>query len=142
MSDKVYPQENFLIFEGNLGEDPELKYWESGTAYCIIDVANNRDFLNKDGEKIERTNWSRVKTIGKQAEAIAEYMKKGSRVMVFGELEQRKWKNDDGDNRSMLQITTAKPGGHVKFMDPKNGNGGNGGRMDEPPDMDEDDIPF
>lgn len=141
MSDKVYPQENLIIFEGNLGEDPELKYWESGMAYCIIDVANNRDFLNKDGEKVERTNWSRVKTIGKQAEAVAEHMKKGSRVMIFGELEQRKWKNNDGDNRSMLQITTAKNGGHVKFMDPKNGNGG-GNHEEEPPDGLEDDIPF
>ena len=139
MADKVYPQENLLVFEGNLGEDPELKYWESGTAYCKFDIANNRDFLNKDGEKVERTNWSPILTIGKLAEAVAEYMKKGSHVMVFGELEQRKWKNNEGDNRSRLQIRAVR----VKFMDRKNGNGGNGGvREEEPPDMPEDDIPF
>ena len=141
MANKVYPQENFIIFEGNLGEDPELKYWESGMAYCIVDVANNRDFLDKDDNKVERTNWSKVLTVGKQAEALAEFMKKGSRVMIFGELAQRKWQNEAGENRSMLQITTAKNGGHVKFMDRKNGNGGV--REEEPSDMEEDgDIPF
>jgi len=136
MADKIYPQENFLTFEGNLGETPELKYWKSGTAYCKFDLANNGDYLNGDGKKVERTNWSPILTTGKLAEAVAEYMKKGSHVMVFGTLEQRKWKNDEGENRSRLQIRAVR----VKFMDRK--NGGNGGGREEPPDMPEDDIPF
>ena len=135
MADKIYPQENFLTFEGNLGEDPELKYWESGDPYCMFDIANNDDFLNKDDEKIKRTNWSPILTTGKLAEAVAEFMKKGSHVMVFGKLVQRKWQNEAGENRSRLQIRAFR----VKFMDRKNGNGG--GR-EEPPDMEDGEIPF
>ena len=137
MPDKIYPQENFLTFEGNLGEDPELKYWESGMAYCMFDIANNRDFLDKEEKKVERTNWSPILTTGKLAEAVAEFMKKGSHVMVFGELVQRKWQNEAGENRSRLQIRAFR----IKFMDRKNGNGG-GSHEEEIPDGPEDDIPF
>lgn len=134
---KPRQQENQIFFQGNLGADPELKYFESGVAYCIFDLANSDDYLDGEKERVERTHWSPIYTQGKLAEACAEYLKKGSEAMVTrGKLVQRKWTNEAGENRSRLQIHALK----VLFL---RGNG-NGGRNSEetPPDTPEDDIPF
>ena len=130
-------QTNQIFFQGNLGADPELKYFESGVAYCMFDLANSDDYLDGDKERIERTHWSPIFTQGKLAEACAKYLEKGSEAMVTrGKLVQRKWKNEEGENRSRLQIHALS----VLFL---RGNGNGGSREEIPPDIEEDgDIPF
>jgi single-strand DNA-binding protein len=74
-----------LIIVGHLGKDPEMRYIPSGTAITTFNVATSREYTKND-EKIEETNWFRVSAWGKQAEACATYLKKGSLVLVEGSL--------------------------------------------------------
>lgn len=129
-------QTNVALFEGNLGEDPELKFFPDGQPYCQLSLGNSDDYKNGNGELIRRTHWCNVMTGGTLAEACAEYLHKGSRALAQGKIEQRKWEDDSGNKKSMLRIKAFR----VRFLDPAP-KGGNGDE-EIPPDMPEDDIPF
>lgn len=71
---------------GNLGHDPEINYMTNGTAVTKLNVATNRKYTGNDGQEVKETTWFRVAVFGKQAEACAQYLKKGSQVLVDGRL--------------------------------------------------------
>ena len=75
-----------ITLVGSLGRDPELKYSPSGTPICSMSVATNRKYTGSDGQLVKETLWFRVSVFGKQAEASAQYLKKGSSVLVEGRL--------------------------------------------------------
>jgi single-strand DNA-binding protein len=135
-------QTNVIVFEGNLGQEPELQYLPDGQPYCRLSFGNSDDYKNGNGELIKRTQWASVITWGSLAEACAEYLKKGSRALAQGKLEQRRWQDEEGNNRSMLRIKAF----FVAFLDKK--NGGNGDEALEIPEETseaepkDDDIPF
>jgi len=111
-------QTNSTIFEGNLGQEPELQYTPGGQAFCRMSLGNSDDYKNGDGELIKRTQWATIITWDKLAEACAEYLKKGSAALAQGKLEQRRWQDDEGNNRSVLRIKAF----FVRFLDKKNGD--------------------
>src|SRR3990172_12825676 len=78
------------IVVGHLGRDPELRYTQAGDGVCSFSVATSRKYTNKVGEKIEETTWFKVAVWGKMGEACQEYLKKGSLVLVEGELQADK----------------------------------------------------
>ena len=73
---------NKVILVGNLGNDPEVRYSQSGSAITTISVATSEQWTDKQGEKQERTEWHRVKFFGRLAEIAGEYLKKGRQVYV------------------------------------------------------------
>jgi len=75
-----------LILVGNLGRDPEMRYTPNGTPVTQMQVATSRKWTNGEGELKEETAWFRVSTFGKTAENCNQYLAKGSRVLVEGEL--------------------------------------------------------
>jgi single-strand DNA-binding protein len=75
-----------LIFVGNLGNDPELRYTPSGQAVATLNVAVNREYPNAEGEKVKEVTWFRVSTWGKLAEICAQYLAKGRQVLIEGRL--------------------------------------------------------
>jgi len=85
---------------GTMGQDPELKYSNSGTAIVNLSVATNR----KEGGE-QKTDWHRVTYFGKQAEAIAQYMNKGDQIVVSGTLKYGKWTDSNGVERTSTEIT-------------------------------------
>lgn len=91
------------IIVGNLGRDPETRYLPNGDAVCNYSVAVTEKW-KKDGEQKENTTWYRVSAFGKLAEICAEYLKKGSAVMVIGRMGSRQWDDKDGNKRETWEL--------------------------------------
>jgi len=85
---------NKVYLLGNLGADPELKHATNGTAYLRFRLATTERWKDKQGELQERTDWHTVQLWGKRAEALANYLSKGSRVMVEGKVETNSYEKD------------------------------------------------
>ena len=97
---------------GNLGNDPEMRYTQSGTATLRFNVATNGRAKNSDGQWEDRTEWVRVTVFGQRAESLNEYLRKGTRVFVYGRLDARPWTTKDGDLRAGLEVIASD----VEFM--------------------------
>jgi single-strand DNA-binding protein len=85
----MYLNKVFII--GNLTRDPEIKAIPSGIKVCSFSVATNRVWKDKNGAKQEAADFHNVVVFGRQAETVAQYMKKGSQVMVEGRMQTRSW---------------------------------------------------
>ena len=116
---------NKVILVGTVGKDPEVRYFQSGDAYCTLSVATSEQWKDKAGEKQEKTEWHRVKFTRKLAEIVGEYVKKGQQIYVEGRLETQKYTDKQGIERystdvvaNEMQMLGGKPGG---------GGGGSGG---------------
>ena len=75
-----------IVIVGNLGRDPEMRYTPSGAPVTSFNVATNRKYTGSDGNQVKETTWFRVSVFGKQAEACAQYLKKGNACLVEGRL--------------------------------------------------------
>ena len=107
---------------GRVGADPELRQTQGGTAVVQLRLATDRRRENGDTE----TDWHTVVCWTKQAEAVAEYVRKGERVYISGRLQQQSWETDAGERRSRTEVHAHE----VIFLGSGNGNGrsaGNGG---------------
>lgn len=93
-----------LIF-GNLTKDPELKSLPSGTKVTSFGVATNRTWKDKNGAKQEEVTFHNVVAFGKQAEVLAQYMKKGKSIFVEGRITNRSWDDKDGTKKYRSEIT-------------------------------------
>jgi len=137
---------NKAILIGNLGADPEIRYTQSNTAVCKLRVATNESWVNKAGERQDRTEWHQVVVWGKQGEVTEKYLSKGSQVYIEGRIQTRSWEDRDGNKRYTTEIVANK----VLFLSGR--TSGSGSRDDagdhyqepegEPFPADDDDIPF
>ncbi len=82
---------NKAIIIGNLTRDPELKSLPSGIKVCTFSVATNRTWKDKNGAKQDATEYHNVVVFARTAETVAQYMKKGSQILVEGRLQTRSW---------------------------------------------------
>ena len=86
---------NKVILVGNLGRDPETRYMPSGGAVTNVSIATSKGWKDRDsGEQKERTEWHRIVFFNKLAEIAGEYLKRGSKVYIEGELRTRDWEKD------------------------------------------------
>lgn len=118
---------NKVILVGNLGRDPELKSLESGMAVCTFSLATNERWKDKSGEAQERTEWHRIVTWGKIAEACGKYLSKGRPVYVEGRLQTRSW--TDPNHEDVTRYATEIVAQVVQFL----GNGGGAKGPDRQP---------
>lgn len=96
---------NKVILVGNLTRDPELRYTPKGMAIAKIGLAVNRNWTNEAGEKKEEVTFVDVDAFGRQAETLAQYMKKGSPLLVEGRLKLDQWDDKQtGQKRSKLGV--------------------------------------
>ncbi len=109
---------NKVILVGNLGNDPEVRYAQSGSTITTISVATSESWKDKDGNPQERTEWHRVKFFGRLAEIAGEYLKKGSQVYIEGSIRTDKYTDKQGIERystdviaNEMQMLGGKPGG-------------------------------
>lgn len=142
-------QKNIIV--GNLGKAPEMKFAPNGDAVTSLNVATNRKYTDKGGQKVKETTWFRVTVWRKQAENCNQYLKKGSLVLIDGRLQADKttggprvWTRQDGTAGASFEVTAQE----VIFLSP-NGDGthsehsmdeAQGGDADAP--AGEDNIPF
>jgi len=101
-----------LIAAANVGKDPEMKYLDSGTAVTEFSAATNKQYKNSAGETVKTTTWLRVTVYGKMAEVVNQYVKKGSKVLIEGELRPdpttggpRVYKKQDGSHGASYEVT-------------------------------------
>jgi single-strand DNA-binding protein len=100
---------------GRLGRDPELKYTSTGMPIANLRIATDESYIDRDGNKVDRTEWHTVVLFQKTAENADNYLAKGSLVFVEGSLQTRKWQDQQGQDRYSTEIK-----GHtIKFLDRK-----------------------
>ena len=110
---------NKVILVGNLGNDPETRYLPSGGAVTNITVATSESWKDKtSGQQQERTEWHKVCFFGKMAEISGEYLRKGSKVYIEGQLRTRKWQAKDGTDRYSTEIIASQ----MQMLDSKQGD--------------------
>ncbi|AEI62581.1 single-stranded DNA-binding protein [Corallococcus macrosporus] len=119
---------NKVILIGNLGADPEVRFTPGGQAVANFRIATSESWVDKNGQKQERTEWHRIVVWGKLAELCGEYLKKGRQCYVEGRLQTREW--TDKENRK--NYTTEVVANAVTFLggggrDAGDGMGGGGG---------------
>ena len=96
---------NKVTLIGNLGNDPELRSTQSGSAVANITLATSESWRDKETQETkERVEWHRVIFFGRLAEVVNEYLRKGSQVYVEGRIQTRKWQDKDGNDRSTTEI--------------------------------------
>ena len=114
---------NKVILVGNLGNDPEVRYSQSGSALTTISVATSESWKDKDGNPQERTEWHRVKFFGRLAEIAGEYLKKGGQVYIEGRLRTEKYTDKAGVEKYSTDIIADE----MQMLGGKPGMGGEGG---------------
>ncbi len=95
---------NRAIIIGNLTRDPEQKALPSGIAVTTFGVATNRVWKDKEGKKQESADYHNIVVFGRQAETAAQYLKKGSNVLVEGRIQTRSWDGQDGQKKYRTEI--------------------------------------
>lgn len=96
---------NKVTLIGNLGNDPELRSTQSGSAVANITLATSESWRDKETQETkERVEWHRVIFFGRLAEVVNEYLRKGSQVYVEGRIQTRKWQDKDGNDRYTTEI--------------------------------------
>ena len=95
---------NKVILIGNLGNDPEHKLFDNGGSITNVSIATTETFKDKEGNKIDKTEWHRVRFSNKLAEIAKEYLRKGSKVYVEGKLTTRKWQDKEGKDHYTTEI--------------------------------------
>jgi len=138
---------NKVILVGNLGRDPETRYLPSGGAVTNVSLATSRSWKDRDsGEQKEKTEWHRVVFFNRLGEIAGEYLKRGSKVYVEGELRTREWEKE-----GQKHFTTEIVANEMQMLDSKGGNSdyekNNNSSVAAPSslsssDMVDDDIPF
>lgn len=109
---------NKVILVGNLGQDPEVKYTAGGAAVTTLSLATSESWKDKDtGTDQEKTEWHRVVLWRRLAEIAGEYLKKGSKVYIEGQLQTRKWEQD-----GQTRYTTEVVGRDMQFLDSRGGS--------------------
>lgn len=95
---------NSILIIGNLGADPELRQTNAGTSVARFSVATTERYKNRDGDKVEETQWHTCIAWQKLAEIVAEYAKKGDKVAVRGPMQYRSYEDKQGNTRNVAEI--------------------------------------
>lgn len=161
---------NKVILVGNLGQDPEIRTTPAGDPVANLSVATSETWKDRNtGEKVERTHWHRVVIFSPHLAKIAQdYLRKGAKVYLEGQLQTRKWTDQSGTDRYMTEVVLnrfrgdlqmmsspgsrqsedgygqSRPAGGGDYAAAKNGSGsgsGSGAGEPTPADLD-DEIPF
>ena len=118
---------NKVILVGNLGQDPDVRSLQSGDKVANLSVATNERWRDREGNNQERTEWHRVVIFGRTAEVAERFMKRGSKVLIEGQLQTRKWQGQDGQDRYTTEVVVRPYSGNMTMLDGREGGGGSGG---------------
>ena len=132
-----------LIIVGRLGRDPEMRYTPNGQSVTSMSVASDRAYTDANGQTVKETVWFRVSVWGKQAESVNTYLKKGSMVLIEGELRPDKetgrprlYTRQDGTTSASFDVNART----VRFLTPK--SSGQEPTTEEPQEVGDEEIPF
>jgi single-strand DNA-binding protein len=117
---------NKVILIGNLGADPEVRHTQDGRAIVNMRLATTENWRDKQtGERREKTEWHSIVIFNEQLGKIAQqYLKKGSKVYIEGQLQTRKWQDNSGNDRYTTEVVLQNYAGQLTMLDGRNGGGG------------------
>jgi single-strand DNA-binding protein len=117
---------NKVILIGNLGQDPETRTFPNGGQVCNLRIATSETWKDKaSGERKERTEWHTVAIFAEPlAKIAAQYLSKGSKVYIEGQLETRKWKDQSGADRYSTEVVLRPYRSELVLLDGKKDEGG------------------
>ena len=121
---------NKVILIGILGADPEVRTFQNGGQVCNLRIATSENWKDRNtGERKERTEWHSVAIFNENLARLAQqYLRKGSKVYIEGQLETRKWQDQNGNDRYSTEVVLRPYRGEMTFLDGRNdGQGGGGG---------------
>lgn len=95
---------NKVILIGNLGSDPEVRYLESGSAVAKFNIATTETYTNKNGERVDNTEWHRIELWEGLAKVAEKYLKKGNQVYIEGRIRTDTWTDKEGQQRTGVTI--------------------------------------
>ena len=131
---------NKVILIGNLGKDPEITNIGNDVKKAAFSLATSESYKNKDGNKVEQTEWHNIIVWRGLADVAEKYLHKGSKIYVEGKIKYRSYDDKDGNKRYITEIT----GDTFTMLDGRTQEG-NGGAPPPPPEIPagpEDDLPF
>ncbi|MBY0399049.1 single-stranded DNA-binding protein [Myxococcota bacterium] len=114
---------NKAILVGNLGRDPEVRKTQNGQTVCNFTLATSENWTDKNGERVERTEWHRIVAWGRVGELCHQYLAKGRTVYVEGRIQTREWEDKDGNKRYTTEINATT----VNFIGGRGGSAGGAG---------------
>lgn len=114
---------NKVILIGNVGQDPEIRALQNGDTVANLSLATSETWKDKNtGERKERTEWHRLVVFRKLADIVSQYVHKGDKLYVEGQLQTRKWQDNSGQDRYTTEINVH----NMTMLSPRSG-GANGG---------------
>lgn len=108
---------NKAILVGRIGQDVKLNHMPSGQPVAEFSVATDESYKDREGNKVEKTEWHRVKVFGKTAEFCSNYLGKGRLVYIEGKIQTRYWDDQQGQKRYMTEVVVSGPGHCVQALD-------------------------
>jgi single-strand DNA-binding protein len=119
---------NKVILIGNLGADPEVRTFQNGGKVCNLRIATSETWKDRDsGERRERTEWHSVVIRSEPLIRVAEqYLRKGSKIYVEGQLETRKWQDQSGQDRYSTEVVLRPYRSELTMLDSRGEDGGGG----------------
>ncbi len=121
---------NKVILIGNLGRDPEVRTFQNGGKVCNLRIATSENWKDRNtGERREKTEWHSVAIFNEGLVRVAEqYLRKGSKVYIEGQLQTRKWQDQSGQDRYSTEVVLQGFGSTLTMLDGRDGaSGGSGG---------------
>ena len=120
---------NKVILIGNLGRDPEVRSFQNGGKVCNLRIATSETWRDRNtGERKERTEWHSVAIFQEGLVKVAEqYLRKGSKVYIEGQLQTRKWQDQSGQDRYSTEVVLQGFTGTLVMLDGRDGGGSGGG---------------
>ncbi|MEL6509120.1 MAG: single-stranded DNA-binding protein [Pseudomonadota bacterium] len=120
---------NKVIIVGNLGRDPEVRTFQNGGKVCNLRIATSENWKDRNtGERKERTEWHSVAIFSEPLARVAEqYLRKGSKVYIEGQLETRKWQDQSGQDRYSTEVVLRPYKSELTMLDGRGEGGGGGG---------------
>jgi len=109
---------NKVILIGRLGKDPDVRYTPEGTMVTNFNLATDEQWKDKNGEKVQKTEWHRIVTWGKLAEICGNYLVKGKLVFIEGRIQTRSWEDKEGIKRFTTEIIAS----NMQMLDSKGQN--------------------
>lgn len=114
---------NKVILVGNLGKDPEVRSLDAGRKVANFSLATTETYKNKNGERVEQTEWHNIVYYGPVAEVIEKYLRKGSQIYVEGKIRTRSYEDKEGVKRYTTEII----GDTMTMLGARSGGSDNGG---------------
>jgi single-strand DNA-binding protein len=115
---------NKVILVGNLGDDPEARSLNNGGEVVNLRVATSENWKDRDGNRQERTEWHRVVIFNENLGRVAkQYLRKGSKVYLEGQIQTRKWQDQSGQDKYSTEVVLQRFRGELVLLDKREGGG-------------------